>query len=411
MLTERNPRRRRAKAGSKRWLREPPKKTSCGDPSRLRTIRLALNRSSVLTMSRGGYGGPETVAATPGVGEAGAARPTPPNAPSAATATSATSDRGACLAAESRTVSGSPRVMADPRRTPARLGDRHGSRPIIPHVGRDRSGPARAARSATRRRRERQLLTAPVRSLGRGSLTLAAHRGEALLEAGLLEDRLHFLHHVVRRVEVAEAELLASLEQVLHVIRPLLTPRLADGGEHEVRIAAHALVVEGGAPFGERFNVPACLAALDLHAAHDLIDHRDAVVARAAALAGVAVVAVPERIVGEQACVAVERAPRDLARRVLGEARRRAARRADATLDAALEAVLVVVHARVVEDAVDELLAALGRLAEGVVGDDRVGVDGRLGRLAVVVSHRMQPPGSARRRGRTRARNGRERRA
>src|SRR5665647_2760593 len=93
----------------------------------------------------------------------------------------------------------------------------------------------------------------------------AAHRGEALLEAGLLEDRLDLLDDLFRRVEVAEAELFADLEQVLHVGGPLLAPGLADGGEHEVRVAAHALVVEGAAPLGEHLHVRAAAAAVDLH--------------------------------------------------------------------------------------------------------------------------------------------------
>ena len=58
---------------------------------------------------------------------------------------------------------------------------------------------------------------------------LAAHRREALLEARLLEDGLHFLHHVLGREEVAEPELLADLEQVVHVVGPLVAPGLADG--------------------------------------------------------------------------------------------------------------------------------------------------------------------------------------
>src|SRR5665647_2203353 len=103
----------------------------------------------------------------------------------------------------------------------------------------------------------------------------AAHRGEALLEAGLLEDRLDLLDGLLRRVEVAEAELFADLEQVLHVGGPLLAPGLADGGEHEVRVAAHALVVEGAAPLGEHRDVRAAAAALDLHATDYLVDHGD----------------------------------------------------------------------------------------------------------------------------------------
>ena len=142
----------------------------------------------------------------------------------------------------------------------------------------------------------------------------AAHRGEARLEAGLLEDRLHFLDHVIGREEVAEAELLADLEEVVHVVGPLLAPGFADGGEQEVRVAAHALLVEGAAPLGEHLHVPAAAAALDLHAANHLVDHGDAVVTRAAALAGVAVVAVPERVVLEQGDVAVEGAAGHLAR-------------------------------------------------------------------------------------------------
>src|SRR5665647_494320 len=100
-------------------------------------------------------------------------------------------------------------------------------------------GRGRGARSAPRDS------PAPVRSLVRGSLTLAAHRGETLFEAGFLEDGLDLLDDLLRGVEVAEAELFADLEQVLHVGGPLLAPGLADGGEHEVRVAAHALVVEG----------------------------------------------------------------------------------------------------------------------------------------------------------------------
>src|SRR5450759_1528991 len=113
---------------------------------------------------------------------------------------------------------------------------------------------------------------------------------------------------------IAEAELFADLEQVLHVGGPLLAPSLADGGEHEVRVAAHALVVEVAAPLGEHLHMRATAAALDLHPADHLVDHGDAVVARAAALAGVAVVAVPERVVLEQGDVAVEGATGHLAR-------------------------------------------------------------------------------------------------
>src|SRR5450756_1157833 len=107
-------------------------------------------------------------------------------------------------------------------------------------------------------------------------LAFAAHRGEALLEAGLLEDRLDLLDDLLRRVEVAEAELFADLEQVLHVGGPLLAPGLADGGEHEVRVAAHALVVEGAAPLGEHLHMRATAAALDLHATDCLLYTSDA---------------------------------------------------------------------------------------------------------------------------------------
>ena len=144
--------------------------------------------------------------------------------------------------------------------------------------------------------------------------------------------------------------------------------------EHEVRVAAHALLVEVAAPLGEHLDVPSAAAVLDLDAAHHLVDHRDAVVARAAALAGVAVVAVPDRVVLEQRRVAVEGAARRLARGVLGEPCRGAAGRADAALDAALEAVLVVVHARVLEDARDPLGVAPRSGRERVVRDVRVGL-------------------------------------
>ena len=249
-----------------------------------------------------------------------------------------------------------------------------------------------------------------------GSRRALADLAQALLEAGLLHDRLDFLDDLVRREQLAEAELRSDLEQVLHIGGPLLAPRLADGGKEQVRVAAHALVVEGGAPFGERFDVPVRAAALDLEAAEHLVDDGDAVVARAAALAGVAVVAVPERVVREQGGVAVQGAPGDLARDVLGEAGGGAAGGADAALDAALEAVLVVVHARVVQDALDELGVAPRRRGEGVLGDDGVRVDrgvgaGRLlhGHLdlarLLLLRHEGLPPDGARRPGRTRARS------
>ena len=209
--------------------------------------------------------------------------------------------------------------------------------------------------------------------------------------------------HVVRWEQVAQPELLSDLEQVLHVVGPLLAPSIADGGEQEVRVAAHALLVEGVAPLREHLDMRTAATVLDLHAAHHLVDDCHAVVARAAALAGVAVVAVPEAVVLEQGDVAVEGAPRGLAGRVLGEASRRAARRADAALDAALEAVFVVVHARILEDALDQLGIAPRGGRERVVRDVRV-------RIVLGVSHRCAPRGRWERPGRTRARSGRARR-
>src|ERR1019366_10475957 len=121
---------------------------------------------------------------------------------------------------------------------------------------------------------------------------------------------------------------------------------VGDGVEQLARPPAEAGRVELLRPGVQYRHMLEAVPGLDLHPADDLVDARDRVAARAAALAGVAVAAEPHRVVLEQGRIPEQGAARDLAWREVSEAGGGAPRGADAALQAGEQPPGVMGHAR-----------------------------------------------------------------